>query len=161
MQPLYLWLKCGLAIVVLAFMGSSSVSAGALTGVQDVKLNVSGLGHYGKQCGLTREIFERALFGGFHEGEIRLSNSSSYWLHTQVTTIVFDETNCVSNVEVTLYANTRYYNPATMGELTGRVELWRKGGLYSSVIDTHQIQINSALRKIGLGLRESWKKDQL
>ena len=160
MHSLYLWIKSLFAVVVFISMGGGQVQAGALTGVQDVKLNVSGLGHYSKQCGLTREVFERALFGGFHEGEIRLTNSSSYWLHMQVTTIIFENTNCVSNVEVTLYANTRYFNPGTQSEQIGRVELWRNGGLYSSVLDTHQIQINSALRKIGLGLREAWIKDQ-
>ncbi len=161
MNPIAIWLNRLFGALLFVSIGGVSVEAGALTGIQDVKLNVSGLGHYSKQCGLTREAFERALFGGFNEGEIRLSNSSSYWLHTQVTTIVFDSTNCVSNVEVTLYANTRYYNPATLGEKTGRVELWRRGGLYSSVAESHQVQINSALRKISLVLREAWKKDQL
>ncbi|WP_419902308.1 hypothetical protein [Kiloniella sp.] len=157
---MYLGFKGVFAIVLFLIIGGGSVQAGALTGIQDVKLNVSGLGHYSKKCGLGRDVFERALFGGFHEGEIRLSKSSSYWLHTQVTTIIFDDINCVSNVEVTLYANTRYYNPASMSELIGRVELWRSGGLYSSVAETHQVQINNALRKIGRGLREAWIKDQ-
>ncbi len=138
-----------------------SASARPLTGVQEIKLNVSPLGHYSKQCGLTREAFERALLGSIPEGDIRLSNSSSYWLHTRVTTVVFEETNCVSNVEVTLYANTRYYNPATQQELSGRVELWRGGGLYSSVNDSHQVQVNSALRKLGRKLYAAWEKDQL
>ncbi|MFD2207736.1 hypothetical protein [Kiloniella antarctica] len=160
MRSLSLWVKYLFVAVGLMFVSVNSVNAGALTGVQDVKLNVSGLGHYSKQCGLTREVFERALFGGFHEGEIRLTNSSSYWLHMQVTTIIFENTNCVSNVEVTLYANTRYFSPGTQSEQIGRVELWRNGGLYSSVLDTHQIQINSALRKIGLKLREAWLKDK-
>ena len=98
------------AVLALFIIGVGSASARPLTGVKDVKLNISPLGHYSKECGLTREAFERAIFGAIPEGDLRLSNSSSYWLHTRVTTIVFDSTNCVSNVEVTLYANTRYYN---------------------------------------------------
>ncbi|WP_216825406.1 hypothetical protein [Kiloniella sp. EL199] len=135
-------------------------TARPLTGVQEIKLNVSPLGHYSKQCGLTREAFERALLGAIPEGDIRLSNSSSYWLHARVTTVIFEEINCVSNVEVTLYANTRYYNPATQQELSGRVELWRGGGLYSSVSNSHQVQVNSALRKQGRKLYDAWRKDQ-
>ncbi|KLN60132.1 hypothetical protein WH96_13145 [Kiloniella spongiae] len=148
-----------LGLCLSAWAGAAN--ARPLTGVQEIKLNVSPLGHYGKQCGLTREAFERALLGSIPEGDIRLSNSSSYWLHTRVTTVVFEEINCVSNVEVTLYANTRYYNPATQQELSGRVELWRGGGLYSSVNDSHQVQVNSALRKLGRKLYDAWKKDQL
>ena len=147
-----------LGVLIAGF--SLSANARPLTGVQDIKLNISPLGHYSKQCGLSREAFERALLGGIPEGGIRLSNSSSYWLHTRVTTVIFEKTNCVSNVEVTLYANTRYYNPATQQELSGRVEVWRAGGLYSSVNDSHQVQVNSALRKVGRKLHEAWRKDQ-
>ncbi|KKJ75705.1 hypothetical protein WH95_17265 [Kiloniella litopenaei] len=149
---------CALSLVMIGF--SLSANARPLTGVQDIKLNISPLGHYSKQCGLSREAFERALLGGIPEGDIRLSNSSSYWLHTRVTTVIFDTTNCVSNVEVTLYANTRYFNPATQQELSGRVEVWRAGGLYSSVSESHQVQVNNALRKVGRKLHEAWKKDQ-
>ncbi|MCZ4282965.1 hypothetical protein O4H49_19435 [Kiloniella laminariae] len=160
MKKKYYWraaIGLGLALIT---GGISAASAGALTNVRDVKLNVSGLNYYSEQCGLSREVFERALFGAFNEGELRLTRSSAYWLHTKVTTIIFDKVNCVSNVEVVLYANTRYFNPATASEMIGRVEVWNNGGLYSSEAETHQVQVNNALHKMGTSLRDAWAKDQ-
>ncbi len=155
----------GLLAAALLLAGSAQTAAPALAGgplenARRFKLFLTDLSEASQACGLTPSAMSTAFMRSVRDGGIEIVESSAYWLNVRATTIRYSPKVCITNLDARAQVNTRYFNPATIDEKEGRVELWARSLLLVSDVEEHGVQVNSALRGLGQSFLERWRRDQ-
>lgn len=153
-------LAAALVTAACAQAVTPAVAGGPLENARRFKLFLTDLSEAGRSCDLTPSAMSAAFVRSLDDSGIQITESSAYWLNIRATTIRYSPEVCITNLDARAQVNTRYFNPATIDEKEGRVELWGRSLLLASDVEEHGVQVNSALRSLGQSFLERWRRDQ-
>jgi len=156
-------LFAALVTLCAAPMGGAfgQTGVGEMKDVTAMMLQASGFGEAAGACGIDRGGAIEAFTGPLRTAGLEIvERSSGYWLSVRVTTIVWHDDTCVSNIEAGVFQTTRYTNTATLSERVGKVQHWIDGGLFVSSRAAHTAIVEGGFHDLGRRAADRWRQDQ-
>ncbi len=141
-------------------LAAARAQGGAFEKIKSVKFFIVDFSEAGSACGLSKAALQEAFMAPAREQGLAVTDSSPYWIFVRATTLIYSEKSCITHVDAAVLVNTRYFNPATLQDRSGRVELWSKGNLLVSDIKVHSVVVNNAFREMGRDFLTQWQRDQ-
>ena len=150
-----------LAALCLCGVAAAQSPHGEFKNVKAFKVQTAGFSVAAASCGLVKEDVVAAFSEPLNAAGLPVvAKSSGYWLSLRVTTLIKEETTCITYVETAAYQTTRYFNTATREERVGKVLHWVDGGLFAAPHSSHPRVVLQGFRDLGEKLAAKWKSDQ-
>lgn len=133
---------------------------GPLAGVQVMQLSIAPLSDESARCGVQansiRTIFEQPLTAS----GIVMQKSAHFRAIVKVTTGIYQENICISNIEASVVQTTRYFDRKTRRERAGQVLMWSQSRLLVSGQPEHLVMTNTGARELARSFIQRWQIDQ-
>ena len=131
-----------------------------LAGATVMQLSVAPLSAESQRCGLQADLIRDSFQQPLAAEGIGIQASAHLRIVVKATTVVYQETVCISNIEATALQTTRYFDRKTQAERAGQVLLWSGSSLYVSGEHDHVVLTNIGYRDLARAFLRKWKSNQ-
>ncbi len=134
--------------------------AGPLAGVEVMQLSVAPLSAASGRCGLQADLIRDSFQQPLVTDGITIQKAAHVRVILKASSVLYQETTCISNVEAAVVQTTRYLDRRTQTERAGQVLLWSQSRLFVSGQPDHVVVTNIGVRELARGFLQKWRRDQ-
>lgn len=134
--------------------------SGPLAGVEVMQLSVAPLSLESARCGLQADLMRDSFQEPLATDGIAIQKAAHVRVIMKASSVLYQETICISNIEAAVVQTTRYLDRRTQTERAGQVLLWSQSRLFVSGQPDHVVVTNIGVRELARDFLRKWRIDQ-